>query len=114
MLPSVSSHMNVPAPPLYGLTGTAVQAPGVPGTDGGALVGGTLVGGVVGGGVGGGGGGVVGGVVGVVVGLVVGEVVGGVVVVTPPVHATPLRVKAVGDGLEPVQEPLKPKLAVPL
>ncbi len=41
-------------------------------------------------------------------------VVVGVVGVTAPVHATPLTVKAVGAGLEPVQEPLNPKLAVPL
>jgi hypothetical protein len=92
--------MKVPAPPLYGFTGTAVQEPGAPGTDGGPLDGGTLVGGVVG------------GVVGVVVG---GEVVGGEVVgVTAPVHATPFTVNAVGDGFEPVHEPLKPKLALPL
>src|SRR5438128_2504114 len=51
-LPSVSSHMNVPAPPLNGLTGTAVQVPGVPTTDGGVLVGGASVGAVVGGDVG--------------------------------------------------------------
>jgi hypothetical protein len=63
---------------------------------------------VVGGGVVGGG--VVGG------GVVGGGVPGGGVVGWPiePVQATPLRVKAVGAGLLPAHEPLKPKVAVPL
>src|SRR5690349_19208397 len=104
MLPSVSSHMNVPAPPLYGFTGTGVQVPGVPGTAGGPPAGGgVVVGGVVVGGV------VVGGVV---VGAVVGGLVGVVAVgvgTTAPVHTTPLTVNAVGTGLEPVQDPLNPK-----
>jgi hypothetical protein len=34
---------------------------------------------------------------------------------TDPVHATPLRLKLVGVGLaDPFQDPLNPKLAVPL
>ncbi|GIH14860.1 hypothetical protein Raf01_30320 [Rugosimonospora africana] len=114
MLPSVISHMKVPAPPLYGFTGTAVQLPGVPGTGGGELVpppdvgvgdGETVLDGV------GDGETVLDGVglgdlvpVGVAVGLD-----------TPPVQETPLRAKAVGDGLvDPFQVPLNPKLAVAL
>src|SRR3954453_4635768 len=60
---------------------------------------------------------VVGGVVGDVLGGVAGDVLGGVagpLVETPPVQVTPFSVKLVGAGLEPVQAPLKPKLAVPL
>jgi hypothetical protein len=32
---------------------------------------------------------------------------------TVPVHATPLRLNAVGTGFELVHEPLKPKLVLP-
>src|SRR3954468_13599303 len=108
MLPSVSSHMNVPAPPLYGFTGTAAQLPGVPGTGGGLDVPGFgLVDGLVEGlvdadgpvvrdGVG-----EAGGEAGRE-GVPAGEEPG-------PVHFTPLRVKLVGDGLdEPFQDPLNP------
>src|SRR3954471_15031674 len=74
---------------------------------------GGVLGGVVGVEVGGVVGVVVGGVVGLVVGGVVGLVVGGEVV-TAPVQVAPLRVKALGAGLLPVQAPLKPTEAVPL
>jgi hypothetical protein len=118
MLPSVISHMNVPAPPLYGFTGTAAQVPGVPGTGGGELDppppdDGVGLGDAV----------LVGVGLGDTVreGLALGDV--GVLVpvgapvglVTEPVHVTPLRAKLVGDGLvDPFQDPLNPKLAVPL
>src|SRR3989442_474984 len=93
MLPSVISHMNVPAPPLNGFTGTALQVPGVPGTGGGGLVG-PVVG------------------VGVGPGLVVVGLADGLP--TAPVQVTPLRVKLPGTGLlEPFHVPLKPKLTVP-
>ena len=52
---------------------------------------------------------------GAVVAAVVGVVVGGAVVpVALPVHATPLRLNAVGAGLVPVHEALKPNDVVPL
>src|SRR5262245_59597877 len=110
MLPSVISHMNVPAPPLKGLTGTAVQVPGVPGTGGGPVLGVRL---------------------GVTLGeadgvrladglgeaLRVGDglvLVGGALVTVEPVQVTPLRVNEVGAGLaKPFQFALKPKAAVP-
>jgi hypothetical protein len=38
----------------------------------------------------------------------------GVLGTTPPVQATPFSVNAVGTGLLPVHEPLKPNEAVPL
>jgi hypothetical protein len=62
------------------------------------------------------GGGDVGGAVvgGAVVGFVVGAEVGGVVGTGTPVHATPFTVKAVGAGLLPVHDPLKPNDTVPL
>jgi hypothetical protein len=41
-----------------------------------------------------------------------GTEVGGGVGVTTPVQVTPLRVKAVGTGLLPVHEPLKPGVTV--
>src|SRR3712207_7660030 len=44
--------------------------------------------------------------------LVGGREVGPVVVVTPPVQVTPLTVKLVGTGLEPLQVPLKPNEVV--
>jgi hypothetical protein len=111
MLPSVISHMNVPAPPLYGFTGTAVQVPGVPGT-GGGVPDPPPVGEVLGlgdpdlEGLGLGDGDLD------AVGEAVGEAVG---LATEPVHDTPLRAKLVGDGLvDPFQDPLNPKLVVPL
>jgi hypothetical protein len=99
--------MNVPAPPLNGLTGTAVHVPGVPGTGGGPVVG-PPVG--------------VGDAVRLGVALVVGgEVVGGLVVVgadvveVAPLHVTLLRLKLVGAGFaEPFQLALNPNVAVPL
>ncbi|HEY0533074.1 MAG TPA: hypothetical protein VGD29_15910 [Actinoplanes sp.] len=47
-------------------------------------------------------------------GAVVGPVVGGGVPVVLPVHATPLRLNAVGTGLLPFHDPLNPNDAVPL
>nr|BFE74296.1 hypothetical protein GCM10020092_075970 [Actinoplanes digitatis] len=44
----------------------------------------------------------------------VGAVVGAVVGVVAPVQAVPFRVNAVGTGLLPVHEPLKPNDTVPL
>src|SRR3954452_12647663 len=121
MLPSVSSHMNVPAPPLNGLTGTADQVPGVPGTAGGGLVGPVPVGGgpaVVGAGppVVGAGRVVAGPVVAEpVVGAAVVRVAGAADVATAPVHAQPFRLKLDGTGLaDPFQDPLNPKLTPPL
>jgi hypothetical protein len=61
---------------------------------------------------------VVGSVVGVDVGTVadgeVGTLVTGSLGVVLPLQATPFRVKAAGDGLLPVQVPLKPNEALPL
>jgi hypothetical protein len=48
--------------------------------------------------------------VGVGVGVRVAVGVGVGVLVTVPEHVTPLTVKLVGTGLDPLQEPLKPKL----
>src|SRR5690349_19646185 len=114
MLPSVSNHMKVPAPPLNGFCGTAVHVPGVPGTGGGGPAEPPPAVGVgVGVGVRDG--------VGLTVGLTVGDgdvvrvgLALGVPVAAAPVHTVPFRLKLVGTGLEPDHVPLNPKLAVPL
>ena len=107
--------MNVPAPPLKGLTGTAVQVPGVPGTGGGPVVGPVLgVGEVVRLGVGDGDGLEV--RLGLALGLgpaVVRDGVGDDAV--EPLQVVPLKVKLAGAGLlELFQLALKPNEAVPL
>jgi hypothetical protein len=95
--------MNVPAPPLNGLTGTALQVPGVPGTGGGFVPppGGGLELGLTEG---------LGDTLGLGLALRDGEAAADDGEVTLPVQVTPLRVKLVGTGFdEPFHAPLKPK-----